>query len=352
MPRNFTAFVGQTDSPDTILSEIESVLDDQPDYEQVTPRVDVSGRIRIEGRPWFHHELHDALSEGRLEPIDWAVVMVAMDEAIGVNAWVYDGTERIDTFEGKELLDGLDTEAYLERFHGVLVDRAGPYAARMPYNPSLGLADKEPESTLIDTPPSPPFEVTGTDGWFLLIAETDAPESFSRYVTDQLHRNTDFTLGSRDTLINRNWVPDWTTVETATDGSRARIAFPLSTGGITDEGLFLPFGFQEFDGSLNWIIGLYGDAQDECVDGWIFLAPRRSRLTFDEAEDSVEGELGQNGQDIAAYVEEYYGLQIDPTPDRLTLSEPPGDVPPDQHPRTNWISEEDIERSGVDFTTD
>lgn len=141
MPRTFTTLVAETPAPDEVLGDIERVLDGRYSFEQQSPRVDANGRIRIEGGGWFHDELNEALKTGRIAPIEWAVVMNHMDEAVGVNAWVFDGDELIDEFEGAEAGQGADTEQYLERYHGLLVDSCGPYRAAPNYDPVAAISD-------------------------------------------------------------------------------------------------------------------------------------------------------------------------------------------------------------------
>jgi len=355
MPRSFTAFVAQTDDPTLTVSRIESALGDELPYEQATPRTDVPGRIRIEGGTWFREELHEALTNNCLGPIEWAVTMVINDDRFRVHAWVYDGAERIDTFAEKEGPTGLQVESYLERFHGVVVDRAGPYYAgvdrrRQPYNPDLGLASTGVERTLADTHPSPPFEVTGDDGWLRMIAETHTPDAFSEYVADRLQTAECLILGDRDTFIDREWVADWTTVAMTTSGSRLRLSVPLSVAGVTDEGLSLPLTIGEFHSSVDWVIWLYGNANRGLVDAWLFVPTRETlKLNFDEAHDWVEGESGRHGADVAAYFDRYYGLQIEPTPDKTDVPEVEADVPPDQTP-AGRLSATELERAGIDFS--
>lgn len=265
----------------------------------------------------FHQQLTSALEAGDLGPVDWAIEMIAMDEAIGVNARVFDGTECIDTFEGRHILQGLDTEAYLERFHGVVVDSAGPYLPSAPYDPSLSLATEQPDSVLADTTPEAPFDVTGDDYWVLAVAEAPASRDFEQWLVDEL-REAELLLDDSDSLVDRPWVTDGpTTVEyvqsKADTPTQVRAQIPLAYGGLTEEGLRLQFGIQDFDGPVDWVVFLYGDAAVEQVSAWVFVEDNQ-RFTFGDALDHIEGEPGANGADVAAYLERYYGFEIDPTP--------------------------------------
>lgn len=151
VPRTFTTLVAESPDPDSVIEDVERVLDGSYSFDRQSPRVDSETRVRIEGGGWFHDELKRAIAAGTVAPIEWAVVMNHMDEAVGVNAWVYDGRVLVDEFEGDEGGEGADTELYLERYHDVVVDSCGPYRPAPNYDPDAALSDVEaPAETLAD----------------------------------------------------------------------------------------------------------------------------------------------------------------------------------------------------------
>lgn len=150
MPRTFTTLVAETTDVDQVIDGLETTLDEEYSFERQPPRVSRESRVRIEGSGWFHEELKRAIETGALGPIQWAVVMNHMDEAVGVTAWVYEGTELIDEFSGEEAGEGADTELYLERYHGITVDACGPYQPAPNYDPAAAIADVEAPATTLD----------------------------------------------------------------------------------------------------------------------------------------------------------------------------------------------------------
>jgi hypothetical protein len=148
VPRTFTAVDARSDDPDRLRAAFETWASDRDAaWEPGDPAGDEPGRLRWDADGTHHAALGDALTDGTLAPHDWAVVTWTMDEAVGVNAWVYEAGAEVDAYEGVEGWQGADTEAYLERFHGVRVDRAGPYATSRPYRPSVHLATLDPPTT-------------------------------------------------------------------------------------------------------------------------------------------------------------------------------------------------------------
>lgn len=339
MPRAFTAFVAQTPDPDGLYRRFETAIGDELryDYERAPPRCEGPNRIRIEGTGLFNQDLTSALETEELGPVDWAIVMNAMDEGIGVNAWVFDESELLDTFEGEVILNGLDTEAYLERFHGVVVDRAGPYVSSAVCDPSLTLATEHPDTVLAETAPEPPFTVTGDDFWVLAVAETGAPNAFKQWFADEL-KETGLLLDDSERRIERPWVTDGpTTVEYESPSTetpnRVRARIPFAYGGVTDDGLGIPFGMRGFDGPVDWIVVCYGDAETEQVTAWVFVK-NAERFMHGDRLDYIEGEPGVNGADVEAYLERFYGFDVDPTPagvetPRSTDIDLEGNAPPD-----------------------
>lgn len=149
MPRTFTTLVAESPAPDDAIESVECALDGRFSFERQSPRVESETRFRIEGGGWFHEELKDGLERGEIAPVRWAIVMNHMDEAVGVTAWVYAGNVLLDEFEGEEGGEGADTEQYLERYHGVLVNSCGPYRPAPEYDPVSAIADVEaPTETL------------------------------------------------------------------------------------------------------------------------------------------------------------------------------------------------------------
>lgn len=150
MPRTFTTLVAETAAVDQVIDGVEAALDGEYSFERQNPRVPRESRVRIEGGGWFHEELKRAIGNGGLGPIQWAVVMNHMDEAVGVNAWIYEGTELIDEFSGEEAGEGADTELYLEQYHGITVDSCGPYQPAPDYDPAAAIADVAAPAKTLD----------------------------------------------------------------------------------------------------------------------------------------------------------------------------------------------------------
>lgn len=73
-----------------------------------------------------------------------------MDEAVGVTAWVYEGTELVDEFEGEGGGAGADTERYLERYHGLVVDPCGPYQPAPNDDPDAAIASVKPPTRTLE----------------------------------------------------------------------------------------------------------------------------------------------------------------------------------------------------------
>lgn len=172
MGRHFTALVGKSPDPEVLVERVGDCLEEyrstlleheKLSYERVEPRDPTPDRVRIEGRGSFEHGLTDALADGRLGAVDWAVVLYGNDERPSDIAFVFRGDEEIDGFVGDHKLAGVDVEAYLERYHGILVDSPTPYTPQEPFVAADALPSDPPEQSLADERPEPPFVVTGED---------------------------------------------------------------------------------------------------------------------------------------------------------------------------------------------
>jgi len=363
MPRTFTAFVGQTPDPETVHERFralvgEDLVDGDVDrvLDETAPREPVEGRVRFDLGGWHEGPIGDAIEAGRLGPLEWAVVSVTMDEAIGVNAWVYDGDEQIDSFEGHELHGGADTEAYLERYHGVNVKRAGTYRRSRRYHPSLDLARRSvaPERTLADEPPTGPFEVTDAEEWLVVEGRVDDPDAFVDWFEQRL-RESGMVLTARDEL-DSPWVTDGPVglereSPTADDPGRVRVRVPLTGIGITDEGLLFGVGPESrrgegYDGDIDWLVFCHGDAADERVDAHVFAGRHPGRFTFGDGIDHVSGGEGRGGADVAAYLRRVYGWEIDPTPSDVATPPETDDLPPSGPPSDDTV--ERLREAGIE----
>jgi hypothetical protein len=295
-----------------------------------------------------------------------------MDEAMGVNARVYDGQDLVDEFRGAEAHGGADTTAYLERYHGVLVRTPTPLRASRLYHPSLDLARPEvvPERSLAEAPPTGPFEIRDPDDWLVVEGVVDDPDGFRAWFGDRL-RDVGLVIGPRETLVDRSWVADRTTLTpepptetrvdagTDTDGTdheRVRFRVPLSDRAVTPDGISLSFGTRgvrgedgyegAYGGTLDWLVACYGDGDDRRVDGYVFVHGDRG-FTHDDAVDLVRGDPGAGGADVAAYLRQYYGWRVDPTPaDRE--SPPETDEPPDSAGTPTARLAEAVRGAGID----
>lgn len=359
MPRTFTAFVAQVPDPESFAEQFDRFVDDDYRYERAEPRDSGEGRVRFEMSGFHWSEIGEAIETGELGPVEWAVIMKAMDEAIGVNAWVYDGTECIDEFEGAELLSGLDTEAYLERFHGVLVDRAGPYMATGPYRPSEALAVVEPpERSLASEPPTGPFEISGDPVWLVVEGMVDDPDAFVEWlatrVSEPSPRRGPLRFGS---VHDRPWVSDGPLTlareePTVEEPGRVRFRVPLTGVVATTDGFGLPdaprlTGAGGYDGAVEWLVFLLGDDGAEQVEAWLFIGSSGSYLRWDEATDGVVGDEGRRGADVEAYLRRFYGIEVSPIPAGHEPHDEIDELPSDAtEPSPQAVR--DVERSGFD----
>jgi hypothetical protein len=90
-------------------------------------------------------------------------VLYGNDEGPSDIAFVFRRDEEIDGFMGDHQLACVDVEAYLERYHGLVVDPPTPYTPRKPFVAADALPADPPDQSLADEPPEPPFVVTGED---------------------------------------------------------------------------------------------------------------------------------------------------------------------------------------------
>ncbi|WP_247729021.1 hypothetical protein [Halovivax limisalsi] len=315
MPRAVTALVAESPRPEAFTDELLAGLPEDLPVEFGTPREASAGRIRLEVPRWAENFFTEVLEDGTIGPVDWSVLMCALDEQVGVHAWIYDGHERIDTFRGDEALAGLDTEAYLERFHGVVVDSAGPYLSRAPFEPARAFAQIEPpERALVDQPPEPPFVVSENGFWIRLVVETDDPDRFKTWLEDEL-ADSGLLLDPDTPLLDRPWVTDGpigvTYEEPAAEAETSvRATLPLRGDGITNRGVSLPFGPRAFDGDVDLVVVLVGNEMEGTVTAQVFLG-HEERFSPEFVADGVSGERGGR---IAAYFDRYYGKAIGPIP--------------------------------------
>lgn len=341
MPILYTTLVAQAPDAAALRERFASVAKGEGFdgvYESETPRDPAPGRVRLAAHGRHHAPVGDkpvreAVESGALDPLEWAVVLHSMDQAMGVNARVYDGRELVDEFRGVEGHSGADTTAYLERYHGVLVWTPTPLRASRLYHPSLDLAhpDIVPERSLADEPPTGPFEVQDLDDWLVVKGVVDDADGFRAWFGNRL-RDVGLVLAPRTRLVNRSWVARSTTLEPEppteaevdTDGGadheRVRFGVPLSDRAVTPDGLSLSFGTHgvrgedgyesAYGGALDWLVACYGDGDDGRVDGYMFVHGDRG-FTHDDALDIVRG---ADGADVAAYLRQYYDWQVDPTP--------------------------------------
>lgn len=313
MTRSFSAVVAQTAAPDELRSTLEQQSKEACEF--TTPRRDVAGRVRAECSG-----IVDVRSrEDILELVDWAVVMEASDIP-GHHARVdaFDGEEWIDEFTGYGFA-GEEIEAYLERFHGILVDSAGPYLNSSPFDPALALAAEDPARVLVDSSPEPPFESAGSEYWVVTEAETTDPTQFKRTFVDNL-QETGY-LHDDTATPTRSWASNGPfTVEfvepTADSSTRVRARVPLAFGGLVDRsqdgvGIDLPFGVCDFEDPLEWICFCYGCLETGRVTASLFAGG--DSFYSELATDVVVGKAGVNGAGVAAYLRRYYGFDIDPT---------------------------------------
>ena len=122
----------------------------------------------------------EMITRGEIGPLEWAVIFRGGDTADAGNAELYEGTEKIDHFRGGMGRLGYDTAAYLERYHGIVVDPTSPkmrWGGESTYNPGPDLRNEDPERTLTGTPPEPPFEFGNDDAYFRIVGETEKPET-------------------------------------------------------------------------------------------------------------------------------------------------------------------------------
>ncbi|MFC7077264.1 hypothetical protein [Haloarcula halophila] len=346
MPRTYTALVVQTREPDAFHERISTLVDTEEwsnNYEETAPRDPVEGRLRYEfsGRTPHRGAIDDAIEQGDLGPLEWAILSWTLDEAIGVHAKVYEGGTCIDEFEGARTHSGADTEAYLERYHGVSVESAGPYRTSPYYHPSIDIARPEivPDKTLTDDPPTGPFTIEDANDWLIVEGRLDNPHAFAEGYSigddfvDWLRvnfREEGLVLVDRGDLVDRPWVTDGATdlvreQPSEDEPGRVRVRVPLTGVAVNDEGPRLGFGPGSYDGDVDWVVFCYGDGGTGQVDGYVYLAD--SRFTFEDGIDAVRGDEGRYGADVAAYFRHYYGWQIDPTPDSVDMPTEPDVVP-------------------------
>jgi hypothetical protein len=255
MTRSFSAFVAQTPNPEPVRDNAVQQFGDG--CEVATPRQDVPNRVRVEcsGIPDFRSKIDT------LGPVDWAVAMEESDvPGHHDRVEVFDGAEWIDVLVGSGF-SGDTVEAYLERFHGILVDSAGPYLNSWQFDPSLALAAENPEETLAESPPKPPFEVTCDDYWVVAEADTNDPVQFEETFVDELV-NTE-CVHERSATSAHDWATDDPItvefVEPTTDSAdRVRARVPLAFGGLYNRSgagvdIDLRIDLETFGESLNWI---------------------------------------------------------------------------------------------------
>jgi hypothetical protein len=165
---SWTYIIAETSDESSFRSSIEKSLEPyEQELSEHEPKKDEPSRVRYnigggllqrqdgdkaESDSKSTHDFAVNLIEtGQIEPVEWAVVLSGNDTSSSGKVHVFEGTEQIDVYRGKEGRLAHDVAAYLEQFHGVLV---APLPSKMDwindhrYDPSFDLQEADPQQTL------------------------------------------------------------------------------------------------------------------------------------------------------------------------------------------------------------
>jgi len=237
--------------------------------------------------------LHRKIRDGEFIPNQWIVVLSGNDTASAASAKVYESDTFVDEFSGNERRLGHDVAAYLERYHGILVD---PLPEKMGwrdrgYSPEYDLRKAYPSKRTLSEPEiSRPFEYDNRPTWLRLIirtADEDALEAeIRKNVTDLFERQP--TTTDSDGVV------------------RFEFEYNMYEHGFVYQALRREIfrGHLDIDFAI-LVVGTADMARTEVRVG-------------DDVIDSIAGDPGYFGADIEQYLEQYHGISVD-----ATLDSPP-----------------------------
>lgn len=313
----WTFLIAETEDSGSFIESVEGVLEPYSNtVEEETPLADSETRVRlrlgydlrapegVDEKPARTGEqmsrfLAEVITDQVIGPYEWALVVVGNNTTDSGSVEIFRDGKQIDEYEGNTSRLGEDVGAYLERYHGVLIDprpRKMGWIQSDVYDPKHDLEDHEPAETLAQTEPSPPFEYGAENTWLRVVAETEDTTKFENAI-----RNYPVTVERREPKRRTE--------------NRVRLDFESTFfgSGFGRSKLFNEFEHGEYDVEFAVVIS----GGERGGDANIFLG--------NEITDTVSGSREYYGADVEAYLKQYHGLTIDAMPDSNPST--PDDVP-------------------------